>query len=350
MAKIDAGPLATLLACLEGKPPRDVDWPDLLTVANQALVTGVLAARIGDGVPEEVRAFLRTIHARALARNARLKRQLEEATASLNTVGIQPLLLKGAAVLNTAGSGYGTRILSDLDLMVPAHSMAMARRRLEAIGYRLHLGEDNPLAAMNLCREQDVGMIDLHCRTKTRYPGFDFEDLVGDCAEVRLGMATAWLPSPTSQALILLLHDQLQDRDYWRGFVDLRHLLDIAELARAPGGIDWEWLAAHFPRGHPRNAFDVQLATFALLFGAPVPVPQRRIWTGFQLRRRIVQLRLPGLRQALTVLTLLLDPPWPAGRMTAGRRMLRGTSAVARVRHALSVLKRFLARRNPGKI
>jgi hypothetical protein len=131
--------------------------------------------------------------------------------------------------------------------------------------------EDGLFAPMNLCRAQDVGMIDLHCRTKTRYPGFDYDDLAGDCSEVRLGMASAWLPSPTSQALILVLHDQLQDRDYWRGLMDLRHLLDIVELARAPAGIDWERLAAYFPRGYPRNALDVQLATLELLFGAPVP-------------------------------------------------------------------------------
>lgn len=357
MPKIDAEPLGTLLACLEGEAPADIDWPDLLAAANRALVTGVLAARVGDGAPEEVQAFLGTIQRRALERNSRLKRQLEEAAASLNAAGIRPILLKGTAVLNTAGPNYGARILSDLDIMVPAHSMAMARRCLEAIGYRLYQREDNPFAPMNLCREQDVGMIDLHCRTKTRYPGFDFEDLVGDCSKVRLGTARAWLPSPTSQALILILHDQLQERDYLRGLVDLRHLLDIAELARASDGIDWERLTVHFPRGYPRNALDVQLATLKLLFGVPVPVPvpQRPVWTGLQLRRRIVQLRLPALRSFLTLLTLLLDSPWHAGRSgrcatVSGPGSFRHTPVTARVRQALSVMKRLSAQKNPGKI
>lgn len=333
----------------------DVDWPDLLTAANRALVTGVLAARIGDRAPEEVQAFLGTIQRRALERNSRLKRQLEEAATSLNIAGIRPILLKGAAVLHTAGPGSDARILSDLDIMVPAHSMAAARERLEAIGYRLYRCADGPFAPMNLCREQDVGMIDLHCRTKTRYPGFAFEDLASDCSEVSLGAASAWLPSPTLQVLILVLHDQLQDRDYWRGLLDLRHLLDIAELARASSGIDWERLAAHFPRGYPRNALDLQLATLELLFGAPVPAPQHPVWTRLQLRRRIVQLRLPRLRPFLTLLTLLLDPPWRAGRaggyaVATGSGRSRIAFVTARVRHAPSAIKRFSAQKNPGKI
>ncbi|HSX55250.1 MAG TPA: nucleotidyltransferase family protein [Sphingomonas sp.] len=353
MPKIDIEPLVTLLACLKGQAPADIDWTPVLATANSALVTGVLATQVGDRVPQEVRAFLGTIERRAVERNSRLEQQLEEAVTSLNIAGIRPILLKGAAVLNTAGPGYRARILSDLDIMVPARSMVTARERLEVIGYRLYRSEDSPFAPMNLCREQDVGMIDLHCRTKTRYPGFDFEDLAGDCAEVRLGTARARLPSPTLQALILVLHDQLQERDYWRGLVDLRHLLDIAELARAPAGIDWERLAAYFPRGYPRNALDVQLATFELLFGAPVPVPQRPIWTALQLRRRIIQLRLAGLRSFLTLLTLLLDPPWQGGR-SGGRATtpatLRDTSVTARLRHARSMMKRLSARKNPGKI
>ncbi|WP_343518999.1 nucleotidyltransferase family protein [Sphingomonas sp.] len=354
MPKIDVEPLRTLLACLAGEAPEDADWPNLLAAANQALVTGILAARIDGHVPEAVRAFLGTIHRRALERNSRLKRQLEEAASSLNAAGIQPILLKGTAMLDTAGLDYGARILSDLDIMVPARAMATARHCLEAAGYRLCVHEDNPFAAMNLCREQDVGMVDLHCRTKVRYPGFDFEDLVGDCAAVRCGRASAWLPSPTSQALILILHDQLQERDYWRGLIDLRHLLDLAELARTPG-IDWERLAAHFPRGHPRNALDVQLATLELLFGVPAPVPHRPRWTSLQLRRRILQLRWPGLGSFFTLLTLLFDPPRQAGfgrgrTMPAGRGRFRNATFSARLRHAPASVNRFLVRKNPGKI
>ena len=353
--KVDAEPLATLLACLAGETLLEIDWQKLLAAANQALVTGVLAERIGDRAPEDVQAFLGVIHRRAVERNSRLERQLEEAATTLNAAGIQPILLKGTAVLRTAGPDYGARILSDLDIMVPACWMAMARRSLEAIGYRLYQREDSPFAPMNLYREQDVGMIDLHCRTKVRYPGFDAEDLTGDCSEVRLGGARAWLPSPTSQALILILHDQLQERDYWRGLVDLRHLLDIAELARTSAGIDWERLARHFPEGYPRNALDVQLSTLDLLFGVPVPQPHRPGWTRVQLRRRRLQLRWPGLRPFLTLLTLLLDPPWRAGASkgrtaAVGPGRFRGTSFLTQLRYVRSAIDRLLARKTAGKI
>lgn len=353
---IDVEPLRSLIDGLSGRPIETADWPAVIVAANRALVTGILAARL-EGGPEDVRSFLSVVHQRSLERNARLKAQLDEAVSQLNRAGLQPMLLKGAAILHSAGPDYAARIQADLDIMVPASSMAAAERSLEAIGYRPFAHDEGRSdGPRTLCRTRDVGMVDLHCRTKVRYPGFDFADLLPYCTEIRLGSATAWLPSPTIQALIFILHDQLQERDYWRGLIDLRHLLDLRELARSPAGFDWARLASLVPDGYPRNALDVQLRTLEALFGLDAEVPPRSLrWADFQLRRRLAQLRRPALARPLTLLTLLLDPPWQAG--LAGARAtpiehgrFRHTRLPRRLQHALSAGRRFMSKGNLGKI
>lgn len=348
-----AEPLGALLACLRGAPPPEADWPAILVAANRALVTGILADRLGEAAPAEVRTFLAAVRARVAERNARLDVQLDEAVAALGRAGIRPILLKGAAVLRTAGPGYGGRLLSDLDLMVPGEALGEATTRLRALGYGEHAPPSHPLAARALSRAQDVGMIDLHAQTKVRHPGFAYADLAPDCTDIHVGDGRALLPAPTAQALVLILHDQLQERDYWRGLLDLRHLLDLAALAEA--GLDWAWLAARFPPGYPRRALATQLATLAGLFGTRVPPgfrSGRRV--GLQLVRRQLQLRRPWLRVPLTLLSLASDPPLQAGLGGAlatpiehGR--LTALPLAPWVRHALSAGRRFLTTAGAGK-
>src|SRR5258706_1837090 len=233
---VSTRPFRSLLDCLAGAPVGHVDWTSVVSVANRALVTGIMAERVRGSVPEDVRSFLAHISRRSIQRNVRLGEQLQEAAIRLNEVGIQPILLKGAAILNTFSDDYRGRILSDLDLMIPASSWADAEQCLCAAGYQAYDPAESGSDAKTFYRTRDVGMIDLHSRTKTRYPGLDFADLVPHCTELRLGRGRAWLPSPTFQTLILILHDQLQERDYWRGVIDLRHLLEISALFRSTIG------------------------------------------------------------------------------------------------------------------
>lgn len=347
-------PLRTLLACLSSPPQSDIDWATVIAGANRALVTGILADRLRGIAPAEVDTFLKTIRARIDDRNARLDAQLAEALVALNMAGIRPILLKGAAILRSAGPNYGGRLISDLDLMVPAAAMPAAAASLHELGYRDHAPTRDSLAARTLFRAQDVGMIDLHARTKVRHPGFAYGDLTPDCTVLAFGGGHALLPSATMQALILILHDQLQERDYWRGLLDLRHLLDLAALAQA-GYVDWDALAARFPSGYPRRALRVQLATLAVLLHVPVP---RHLhadgWTRVQVERRLAQLRHPWLRVPFTLATLACDPPWFTGlvaekRMPIEHTRLSRARLPAWLRHLLAAGRRLFSADALGK-
>lgn len=376
--------LDALLRCLSGHSQANMNWQAVIAAANRTLTTAVLAERAGDDLPEDVAQFLATILDRTTARNARLLEQLKEAAKCLNSCGVRPIVLKGAAIQADIGDHYRGRILSDLDLMIPSSSSARASACLQNAGYLRQEGSGAADQPAVLYRPQDVGMIDLHIRTKAARPHFTFEMLIDHCSSLRLGNAELWLPSRTFQAVILILHDQLQERDYWRGFIDLRHLLDMQALARSPpchdeageigSAIDWPQLLTQFPPGAPRRAAQLQMLTAKNLLGLSIPEHLcGSRWIRAQYRRRIMQLRWPALMPMATLLTVALDPfvglipeRLPSTPVSQSGRTSRSGSFADhlearnasagmahtpwRLKRIKAAIRRFTRPKNPGKL
>lgn len=348
-----------LLACIRGGLPLETDWPSIIATANRTLTTGTMAQHIRqsdswDWLPADVQSFLLAIYERAVQRNRRLDAQLAEAVSCLNRHDIQPILIKGVAMRFTPGAGgFEGRMLSDLDLMIPASAMRGAADCLGQIGYRYHSRPSADGAPTVLFREHDVGMLDLHSRLKSPQPCVEDGDVRGDCIPIRIEAAQALLPSPTSQALILILHDQLQDRDYWRGLIDLRHLLDLDGLARTSAGIDWGMLAMRFPAGYPQRALQTQLVTANRLLATRIPAHlMGGWWPRAQHARRTVQARWPYLRVPLTLISLALDPPsldtLARGGTRIGPRSAKGGRSILPI--LASGLRRFSRPTALGKL
>jgi hypothetical protein len=304
--------LTQLCECLRGCVPKHADWMSLLGLANQTLTTPALmefSVRFKDQIPEDVYLYVREMYERNVMRNDRLATQLTETVAAINNGGVTPVLLKGAAMLATvARPHWGSRLMSDLDIMVLPDQIEATMNSLFAAGYRVHT-PPSPDAAkwyVDLKRSGDVGMVDLH--RELPGPAFFYppDSLKQYCKLIKVGQATAYVPSAAYQALILTIHDQFQDYDYWTGNIDVRHLIELRDLATSPEGIDWETLAALTPSKLARNALETQLVALSRLLGVDVPTHMRsRLVPRLQHRRRLAQARHPLLRQALLPIAIL---------------------------------------------
>ncbi|UZE48064.1 nucleotidyltransferase family protein [Rhodopseudomonas sp. P2A-2r] len=325
--------LLPLCACFRGDDPGRTDWTALLALANHTLTTPSLAVFVRSQlatIPADVAAYVRELHERNAIRNDRLNAQLEEAVLSLNRVGITPVLVKGTATLATIPlSDRALRLMSDLDLVVGPNEIAAAMKALAAIGYSIDYESDRRHTKKwyaDLKRSQDVGTIDLH----EAFPGQPFYDQTPDELRlhlqlIRLGGASALVPSPELQALMLVVHDQFQDYDYWTGCIDLRHLLDLKAIFAAPGGFRWELLETMTSSAIARNALETQLLLLTTLFDVQFPVRHRRRMPKLRAWRQLYQARFPAVRYLLLPMGLLdlrrhRARPGPAGSGGAKKR------------------------------
>jgi Uncharacterised nucleotidyltransferase len=305
--------LTQLCACFRGCVPPQADWMSLLGLANDTLTTPALmdfATGCKDRIPDEVHGYIKEMFERNVVRNDRLAAQLAETVAAINGAGVTPILLKGAAMLATAARPHwGSKLMSDLDIMVLPDQVETTMAALLAAGYSVDT-EPPPGAGkwyVDLRRPDDVGMVDLH--RELPGPAFFYRSsdwLTQHCRTVTVGQGTAYVPSATFQALILTIHDQFQDYDYWVGDLDVRHLIELRDLAASPEGIDWEVLAALTPSRLARNALETQLVGLSRLLGVDVPARMRsRLVPRLQHQRRLAQARHPLLRQALLPIAIL---------------------------------------------
>ena len=304
--------LRALCRCLNGEIPHNPNWVAIVSLANRTLTTPSLANRLlgDDRLPADLAKFLQAIKARSLLRNQAMFAQLTEAVDALASRGVKPILVRGASFIALGGKAYDNRVFGDLDLLVPVERADEAFESLEAIGYRRFGPSASRRDGQKLCRETDAGGIDLRCMLRLPQPGLNFADLVPECREITMGNGSVWLPSPTIQALAFIMHDQLQEKDYWRGLIDLRHLYDLKLVLETQGGMEWGKLIGLFPAGHARRALHTQLLTLDELFDVPIPLASRRSMAArIQLSRRLVQMRFKWLAPFCTLLMVLVDPP-----------------------------------------
>ena len=190
------------------------------------------------------------------------------------------MLLKGSAILATAApERRATRIMADLDILVDPDQVETALQALADLDYQsdFRTPPERRKQYADLKRARDVGMIDLHQEA----PGPDYfyrssGKLLAHCTPISVGRGTAYLPTATFQAFMLIIHDQFQDRDYWVGEIDVRHMVELRDLASSPEGIDWNRMMSFATSPLARNAIEKQLVALAKLFAVDVPLELRQ--------------------------------------------------------------------------
>lgn len=231
----------------------DALWADVVRVGDAHLVTpGVWCGLVGKGVsqelPEDIGQYLSALYQMNRDRNTALLGQLDEIVEALNDAGIVPLLLKGAAYLQTeVYTDVGERILGDLDLLVDTDQIPEAFGALTARGYDHDDDWSHNRHGPRLRRQGEAAVVEIHWR--------HFRDT---CDEI-LPTPTIWrhaiekrdagrrffVPSPTDTVLASFLHSQIIDGLAERFIIGLRSLQDLVHLEGTYSDqIDWDHIRA----------------------------------------------------------------------------------------------------------
>lgn len=234
------------------------DWQDTRLLAwSNLLATAVwpaLDSETRTRFAAELEGFA-VAHALNTDRNAELRTQLERVVSRLNAVGIEPLILKGAAHLATGlWPTPGSRLVSDIDLLINADALDVAFSALEDFAGEGPQDRGHPeIIALNKHMLPVIGAggpaaVELHHST---YEGAAARlapsaDLLERADPIELGGGHARILSPTDRVLTAMMHGLAGSGTYLVPTLHMRDMLDIHFLAATYGPrIDWDWIEQH---------------------------------------------------------------------------------------------------------
>jgi hypothetical protein len=260
----------------------ELDWSLVGWLAERENATRHLHRRLAAIAPDRMPAELRAaLHQRALVtefRQSYLQQRLEEAVRTLAQAGIDVLLLKGAALVQSVYRSFEDRPMGDLDLLVHREQAWDAQRLLCAHGWaRLHARNPDEyyeghshLPPLDDARGTGIGL-ELH--TDLFVEGHPFRlqpaQIWSAADAVDVGGVRVFVPSITHLLLHNCLHfawSHLLQHGAWRCFLDTGTLL-------ASGRVDWDdFLAvAHETRAATCSYWTLRLARVL----ADIAVPER---------------------------------------------------------------------------
>jgi hypothetical protein len=342
------------------------DWGRALSAADWHRLSPLLYSHVltvADTPPAVLHALERGYLANA-ARSLFLRSELEKVLGLLSAAGVEAMLLKGAALVETVYRDPAHREMLDLDLLVRGDQLPAANAALRAAGYgttdQTHT-QSTPSAAVPhhdpaLIGASELAAIELHHHIALADEGGDFA-IDGFWERARTSSATGHLlPAPEDLLIHLCLHftrNRLGGSARHRNTGGaLGQVTDIARVVEA-GTVDWELLE------RTARAFALEARVFLALFvagqlGARVPgaalVALRPRGFDDAVGRRLVTLRvmrsgdhLPvrSIRWMLAPGTEALRRGWnadPTATMSLARAYLR--RARAHVPAARSALRR----------
>jgi hypothetical protein len=262
-----------------------VNWERVVELANVELVTpalwsGLEKAGLQEVLDDEVRSYLSELHSLNCHRNTAIRRQVEEIVRSFNQIGIEPLLLKGAALMfaNTHGDP-AVRVMTDVDIMVRKDDLPRVVERISTLGYSTMEREvtDNGCSHHYppMFRAGEPATVELHTRL-----GDDIDDRMlltvpeiwRDSIRMSGNGLTCRFMSWSHALFYNVIHSELHHEGFERGRILLRNLLDLAVMCRLHAAeIDWTDIETRIKSPHLGRVLRSYLHMGSRLFGASVP-------------------------------------------------------------------------------
>jgi hypothetical protein len=284
-------------------------WDRLVQTASDEMVLSAMQDSItGIGLahelPAEVANLFSTVKELNLERNNGILSEMKWVARVFNNVGIEPVVLKGAAhLLSRVYPSPSTRFLNDLDLLLPESDLPVAVKILKSQGYscqREHPVETTVGNAYPPLWRQGSVEIDLHrslglgvCESLLPSSEVLSNSVIQQFDGVRLR-----IPSPEHLIIHHIIHSQIHEFYPERVRPSLRTMYDMVLLQRRFGGqIDWSAIESRFRKNGQYAVLALYLKQVERVLGLACPLPLRM--TGLiKLRwwRRAVLRKVPSLR------------------------------------------------------
>ncbi len=299
-----------------------LSWEEVVAFASEALLTPVLGHTLSekgffDSIEADLVHYFRAVLVLNRERNERLLRQVAAVAGELNRIGVEPVLLKGLANLVTGVYPHpGTRVIRDIDLLVPEERLMDCADALLHAGYQPLEARPPGVPAISwfnchypaLKHPAHGATVELH---RQILPGH-LPDLL-PAAEI---LAAAYpapvaeesvvhVPSLEHRAIHLVAHAQLKHANLLTGAIDLRALDDWVRMAAA-GTLDYVKVREHFSRHKLEASLDAFAHCAQRLLRAELPggyAASRKAQAGW--RRFLFQMRHPRLGTGLRALRCL---------------------------------------------
>ncbi len=259
---------------------QGIDWPQFIALAARHGVAPLMERHLASlgwvGVPKPVVAALWARNAVTVRRNRVMAAELAAVYEALEREGVETIPYKGPTLALAVYGDLSLREFGDLDLLVRARDVPRAKAILGTRGYEAanplplaleaRLLRTRHLYELPLVDRARGLMVELHWR-----PDPDVEAVaLGDenwwrgLPAARFeGAAVRSLP-PHELLLVLCLHGS---KHFW---VSLGWLVDIAELIRSRGDLDWRWIAEAARRLRCRRRVALGLRLAQELLRAPL--------------------------------------------------------------------------------
>ena len=227
-------------------------WIGFAELADRSLVTPAVWSALEDSsltisLPLSFREYFRTFFEWSLARNKAIQKELGRVVSALNDRSIIPVLLKGSAYISDQTyPNIGARALGDLDLLVAADQIGDAVEVVQSLGYAFAgppgFGYDDHHHVEPLKNPTCQAYVEIHRQALIGSLSgiLPAHRIISDSRILESSGAKFAVPSPTHSVMISILHSQIVNRCNATARVDIRRLMDLAQLNRRyRGSIEW---------------------------------------------------------------------------------------------------------------
>ena len=252
-----------------------IDWPLVIEVASSYYVATTIYPSLQrksllDKIPEDVRDYFEGVYQLNGERNHLLRLSTIEVSLTLNSIDVEPLLLKGMAnVISGVYDDPAVRIMNDIDILVPKERLTKCVDAMHGAGYqelKNHETEQHHYPPM--AKEGSPAAIEIHTEIASiQYAGVaSGKDMLRDSKKVeKEGGAKMLLASPTHRVIHNILHSQLHHGSVHPMYV--HQMYDLALLEKKYGeSVDWSSVERCFAKGKYSGSLKIYISLKRQLF------------------------------------------------------------------------------------